>query len=139
MENKIDITELMMMRARLLLNLGLVLEQQADAEQALTLVKEAASLCKKHNLYEDLHRTYIALASLNERSGKYDQVLKNLDDAAKVDDVYLKNDARLIKAELLLKLGEWTEAQKVLHNLYKSKRLLEPTRNSVKRLLKIGI
>lgn len=128
-----------MMRARLLLNLGLVLEQQKDTEQALTLIKQAAGLCKKHNLHEDLHRTNIALAGLNERLGNIELALKKLDDAAKVDDIYLKVDARLLKAELFLKLGEWMEAQKLLHTLYKSKKLLDPTREQVIKLLKIGM
>ncbi|OXU24659.1 hypothetical protein TSAR_000170 [Trichomalopsis sarcophagae] len=139
LENKIDVTELMMMRARLLLNLGLVLEQQKDTEQALNLIKQAAGLCRKHNLHEDLHRTNIALAGLNERLGNTELALKKLDDAAKVDDIYLKVDARLLKAELLLKLGEWMEAQKLLHTLYKSKKLLEPIRQQVIKLLKIAV
>lgn len=128
-----------MMRARLLLNLGLVLEQQKDTEQALNLIKQAAGLCRKHYLHEDLHRTNIALAGLNERLGNTELALKKLDDAAKVDDIYLKVDARLLKAELLLKLGEWMEAQKLLYTLYKSKKLLEPVRQQVIRLLKIGM
>ena len=132
-------TELMMMRARLLLNLGLVLEQQKDTEQALSLIQQAASLCKKHTLHEDLHRSNVALAGLNERLGNTELAFKHLDKAAKVDDIYLKADAKMAKAELLLRLGEWMEAQKILHNLYKSKRLLEPVKQHVTKLLRIGM
>jgi NF-kappa-B inhibitor-like protein 2 len=126
------------MRARLLLNLGLVLEQQKDTEQALDLIQQAALLCRKHNLYDDLHRTHVALAGLNERLGNCELALKHFDDAAKVDDIYLKADAQLLKAELLLKLGEWMEAQKLLYLLYKSKCLLDPVRQQVTKLLRIG-
>ncbi|XP_011502231.1 PREDICTED: tonsoku-like protein isoform X2 [Ceratosolen solmsi marchali] len=139
LENKIDISELLTMRARLLLNLGLVLEQQKDTEEALSLIKQAALLCRKHNLYEDLHRTNIALAGLNERLGNCELAIKHMNDAAEVDDIYLKADAQLLKAELLLKLGEWMEAQKILYHLYKSKHLLEPIRQQVTKLLRIAV
>lgn len=129
----------MEMRARLLLNLGLIYEQQKNVKQALELIQQAAALCKKHNLKEDQHRTHIALGGLNERLGNNELALKNFDDAARTDDLYLKADAKLMKAELLMKLGEYTEAQKILRNLYKSRSLLESTRKQVERSLRIGM
>ncbi|XP_058807666.1 tonsoku-like protein [Phymastichus coffea] len=121
LEHKIDKNELMMMRARLLLNLGLVYENQKNIDNSLQLIKQAKAMCKEHKLYEDLHRTNLALASHYEKQGNLELAIKYVDDAAKIDDNFLKADAKYFKAELLLKIGEWMEARKLLYSLYKTK------------------
>ncbi|KAJ8664786.1 hypothetical protein QAD02_006448 [Eretmocerus hayati] len=139
LDGRIEVPELMTMRARLLLNVGLVLEQQKRIEKALEYLSRALNLCKKHNLNEDLHRTNIALAGLNERLGNTDAALDNLKEAYNVDDVYLKADAQLMRAELVLKLGDWVEARRILYKLYKSRQMLDSVRQQVARLLKIAV
>lgn len=128
----------MTMRTRLLLNLGLILEAQKELEQAIDLIEKAAVLCKKHNLNEDLHRTNIALAAIYERQGKTTLALQHLDTAANINNVSLKAKAHLTKAELLLKIGEWNDARKILVSLYLTKELPQNVNEQVEKYLRIG-
>lgn len=111
--------EIMTMRARLLLNLGLVLEAQKQPVQAVELIERAAELCEIHKLNQDLHRIHVALGGLYERQEKYEEALKHYNQSAKitVDELNIAN-ARVSEAELLAKLGRWTEARKILVDLY---------------------
>lgn len=128
----------MTMRTRLLLNLGLILEAQKELEQAIDLIEKAAVLCKKHNLNEDLHRTNIALAAIYERQGKTTLALQHLDTAANINNVSLKAKAHLTKAELLLRIGEWNDARKILVSLYLTKELPQNVNEQVEKYLRIG-
>lgn len=126
----------MQMRARLLLNLGLVLEHKKEMGKALLLIEKSALMCRDYKLSEDLHRTHLALASHYDKLGDSERALEYMDNAAKVDDGSLKADAKYSKAELLLKLGNWAEARRILYLLYKGGR--RPA-ESVAGLLKRGI
>lgn len=128
----------MTMRTRLLLNLGLILEAQKESEQAIDLIEKAAVLCKKHNLNEDLHRTNIALAAVYERKGETTLALQYLDTAADVNNVSLKAEAHLTKAEILLKIGEWSDARKILVSLYLTKGLPQNMNEQIEKYLRIG-
>lgn len=126
------------MRARLLLNLGLVLEEQKQPERAVELIEKAAELCKKYKLDEDLHRTHLALGALHERQGHFGLALRQVEKAIDVGDSTMKAIGRLTKAELLLRLGHWLDARQILVGLYLSKDLSATTSQQAERLLRIG-
>lgn len=126
------------MRARLLLNLGLVREAQNEPREGLKQLESAASLCREHNLTEDLHRTHIALGSFHERQANYELALEFYEKSTNVNNNSMKTDAYLAKAELLLKLGEWMEARKPLVNLYVMKNLPTEIREYSNKLFRIG-
>ncbi|XP_014616717.1 PREDICTED: tonsoku-like protein isoform X8 [Polistes canadensis] len=137
--SNIKLEEMMTMRTRLLLNLGLVLEAQEEPEQAIDLIEKAATLCKKHKLDEDLHRINIALATIYENQGKTELALQHLDAAADVNNISLKAVARLTKTELLLKNGKWTDARKILVSLFLTKGLPENINEQVEKYLRIVV
>lgn len=126
------------MRARLLLNLGLVLDVQKEQGQAIDLMENAATLCKEHNLREDFHRTQIALAGFYERQANCELALDCLEKATNIDNLSLKSEARLAKAELLLRMERWLESRKVLVSLYVTSGLPQSLRCQIEKSLRIG-
>ncbi|XP_034173981.2 tonsoku-like protein [Osmia lignaria lignaria] len=136
-DTNIDLKELITMRARLLLNLGLVLEAQKDHQEAVDLMEKAAALCQTHNLKEDYHRTQIALGGIYERQCNYELALKHFENATEVDNTSLKAEARLFQAELLLKMERWHESRKILVSLYVSSKLPENLKHQVEKCLRI--
>ncbi|XP_012271761.1 tonsoku-like protein [Orussus abietinus] len=142
--NKLDNTnikleEMMTMRARLLLNLGLVLEAQGEPQEGVDLIEKSAELCTKHKLTEDLHRTHIALGALHERQGNFNLALEHLDKASQVISLSMKTEALMAKAELLSRIGDWSLARKVLVNLYSMKGIPRDTQRQVEKLLRIVV
>ncbi|XP_043279240.1 tonsoku-like protein isoform X2 [Venturia canescens] len=135
----IGLAEMMTMRARLLLNLGLVLEEQQEFLQAVELIEKAAELFKKHKVVEDLHRTHIALGALHERQKNFSLALRHIDQAINIDDSSLKAVGQLTKAELLLRIGDWSEARRILVVLYLSKNVSGTTSQQIQRLLRIVV
>lgn len=126
------------MRARLLLNLGLVLEAQKEHQQAIDLMEKAAGLCETHNLQEDFHRTQIALGGVRERQGDYETALKHFEAAAEIGDVSLRTEAQLFQAELLLKVEKWYASRKLLVSLYVMDNLPQNLKPQVAKYLRIG-
>ena len=126
------------MRARLMLNFGLVREAQKEPKEGLGMIESAAELCRENNLAEDLYRTNIALGAFHERQANYELALEFFEKAGNVNDTSMKADSYVAKAELLLKLGEWHEARKPLVKLYVMKNLSEETRKYAEKLLRIG-
>ncbi|XP_034939798.1 tonsoku-like protein [Chelonus insularis] len=133
----INRVEIMMMRARLLLNLGLVLEVQKEPKRAVELIEEATELCQKHKLNDDLYRIHTALGALYERQEDFDNALKyyNLSGQITNDSINFAT-ARVNEAELLTKLGRWSEARKILVPLYVNHNV-PSLRENITRLLKI--
>ncbi|XP_068976565.1 tonsoku-like protein isoform X2 [Bombus flavifrons] len=136
-DTNIDLKELMTMRARLLLNLGLVLEAEKKHQEAVDLLIKAAGLCKTHNLREDFYRTQIALGGIYERNRDYDLALTHFKTAVEVDNSSLKAEARFLQAELLLKIGKWTESRKILVLLYVTENLPQNLKHQVEKCLRI--
>ncbi|CAK9811520.1 Tonsoku-like protein [Anthophora quadrimaculata] len=136
-ETDIELKELITMRARLLLNLGLVLEGQKEHQEAVDLLEKAAALCEMHNLREDFHRTQIALAGMYERKCDYDLALKHLETAAEIDNFSLKAETRCFQAELLLKMERWYEARKILVSLYVTNNLPQSLKHQIEKNLRI--
>ncbi|XP_066587988.1 tonsoku-like protein [Prorops nasuta] len=135
----IKFEELMTMRARLFLNLGLILEAQKDIEEGIELIKKAAELCLKYKLYDDLHRVNLALGAIYERVKKFELAKTYLDKAAEVDNIPFKADAQLAKAQLSLKLGNWLEARKLLVTLYLTKGLPQNVNQQIEQSLRIAV
>ncbi|CAG5093788.1 Similar to CG7457: Tonsoku-like protein (Drosophila melanogaster) [Cotesia congregata] len=140
-ENKdIKEVEVMMMRARLLLNLGLVLEVQKKLDEAIELIEKAAQLCNKHKLNEDLYRIHIALAAVHERQENYDDAFNLYDLAIKLaHEPEKKASARISRAELLIKMGEWSEARQILVSLYVNRKKVPSLSPTIEKLLRIVV
>ncbi|XP_072743856.1 tonsoku-like protein [Anoplolepis gracilipes] len=137
--NEIKPQERTLMRARLLLNLGLTLETQKETKQAINLIEQATELCVSNNFQEDLHRTCISLAAIYERQGNYKLALNYIETAATVQDIRLKTEAKVSKAELFMRIGKWIEARKVLISLYTSKGLPRDIKHQVEKYLRIVV
>lgn len=136
---EIKVEEKTLMRARLLLNLGLTLEAQKQTQQAINLMEKAIVLCKSNNFQEDLHRTCISLASIYEQRNNHELALNYIEIAATVSDTRLKAEAKVAKAELFMRSGQWIEARKVLTSLYQSSRLSKDINHQVERYLRIVV
>ncbi|KZC13712.1 Tonsoku-like protein, partial [Dufourea novaeangliae] len=136
-DTNIELKELITMRARLLLNLGLVLEGQKEHNQAVDLVEKAAALCETHNLREDFHRTQIALGGIHDRQNDYVSALRHFEAAAEIDNTSLKTEAQLFQAEILLKMEKWCESRKILVSLYVTENLPENVKQQVEKTLRI--
>lgn len=63
-------TELMDMRARLLLNIGVVQEHLGHLEKAIDCIHKAITICTNQDLYEILHNCYITEALLHNNKKK---------------------------------------------------------------------
>lgn len=135
----IKLEERTLMRARLLLNLGLTLEAQRETQQAIDLIEQATALCVSNNFQEDLHRTCISLAAIYERQGDFELALKYIETATMVNDTCLKAKAKLSKAELLMQSGQWIKTRKVLVDLYTSSGLPKDINCQVEKYLRIVV
>nr|CAD7408470.1 unnamed protein product [Timema cristinae] len=124
--------EMVEMRARLLLNFGLVLECQKDIEKAIEFIQKSIGLCKSHDLFEDLYRCYSSLAMVFYRQKDTSRALcllnKALETARRLEDKALHSCETLAsKAEACkttLNIAEVLELQgasyEELFDLYKS-------------------
>ncbi|XP_029178844.1 tonsoku-like protein isoform X2 [Nylanderia fulva] len=135
--DEIRLQERTLMQARLLLNLGLTLEAQKETRQAINLIEQATELCVSNNFQEDLHRTCISLAAIYERQGNHELVLNYIERAATVQDIGLKAEAKVIKAEFFMRTGRWIETRKILIALYKSSGLPKDIKHQVEKYLRI--
>lgn len=135
--NEIKLEERMLMRARLLLNLGLTLEAQKESQEAINLIEQATKLCVSNNFQEDLHRTCISLAGIYERQGDHELALNYIETATTVQDIRLKTEAKLSKAELFMRIGKWIETRRILISLYTSKGLSKDIKHQVEKYLRI--
>lgn len=137
--SEIKLEEKTLMRARLLLNLGLTLEAQKETQQAIGLIEQATALCVSNNFQEDMHRTCISLGAIYERQNNLELALSYIDTAATVSDVRLKAEAKVIKAELFMRTGQWIETRKVLVSLYTSSGLPKDINHQVEKYLRIVV
>ncbi|EZA59443.1 Tonsoku-like protein [Ooceraea biroi] len=136
---EIKLEEKLLMRARLLLNLGLTLEAQKETGQAIDLIEQATELCVSKNFQEDLHRACISLAGIYERQGNQELALSYIETAGTVNDTRLKAEAMMSKTELLMRTGQWIKARKVLISLYTSSGLPKDIDRWVEKYLRIMV
>ncbi|CAH0548154.1 unnamed protein product [Brassicogethes aeneus] len=112
------------MTARLFCNLGVVQDCLGNFNKALELLTKSIQICKQHDIFEQLHRGYIAIASLYDKTGDYKNVIQNYNLAIIVAKK-LRSKPELLcaalfsKAEALIKLGDFHGAKPVLYKAYK--------------------
>ncbi|XP_059053768.1 tonsoku-like protein [Achroia grisella] len=127
LNGKINKHELMDMRARLLLNIGVVQEHLGFFEKAVDCIKRAISICTGQDLYEVLHNCYTTQASLYTNKKKdYTLALnclnKALEVASRLEDKVLKTCETLSsKADILCKMSDYQSAKQVLLKAWKLK------------------
>lgn len=135
----VKLEERTLMRARLLLNLGLTLETQKETQQAIDLIEQATALCVSNNFQEDLHRACISLSGIYERQGDLELALNYLETAATVNDTCLKAEAKVAKAKMLMQYGQWIKSRKILVALYASTGLAKDINRQVEKYLRIVV
>ncbi|KAL1517241.1 hypothetical protein ABEB36_001030 [Hypothenemus hampei] len=115
------------MIARLFSNLGLVKESLGDYETSHKLYEKSILICVKYDLYEQLYRGYLSMASLNEKQEKYQETVKHYNLAVEVAKKLSSNRVELIcaaylaKSETLIKIADFQGAKQVLRKAYKYK------------------
>lgn len=77
--SKLEIAD---MSARLFSNLGLVQDCMGNFEQASELITKSINLCKAHDLYEQLQRGYLSLASISVKAKDYKSAVQQYNLAA---------------------------------------------------------
>ncbi|KAM3960765.1 tonsoku-like protein [Aphomia sociella] len=143
LNGKINKHELMDMRARLLLNIGVVQEHLGFLEKAVDCIKKAISICTSHDLYEVLHNCYTTQASLYTNKKKdYSMAMsclnKALEVASRLEDKVLKSCETLSsKADILCKMSDYQSAKQVLLKAWKMKTPDEEERENIESNLKV--
>lgn len=80
------------MTARLFSNLGLVKESLGEYDKALELLNKSIVICKQNDIYEQLSRGYLSIASLFEKKFDSNQAIQHYNlaiDAASKFSSYL--------------------------------------------------
>lgn len=85
LNGKINKHELMDMRARLLLNIGVVQEHLGNLDKAIDCINKAITICSSQDLYEVLHNCYTTEALLlGNKKKDYAKALSCLNKALEV-------------------------------------------------------
>ncbi|XP_075979045.1 tonsoku-like protein [Anticarsia gemmatalis] len=127
LNGKINKHELMDMRARLLLNIGVAQEHLGNLDKALDCINKAISICSNQDLFEVLHNCYTTEALLYCNKMKdYAKALnclnKALEVAKRLEDKVLKMCETLSsKADILCKMSDYQSAKQVLLKAWKLK------------------
>ncbi|XP_028171929.1 LOW QUALITY PROTEIN: tonsoku-like protein [Ostrinia furnacalis] len=135
--------ELMDMRARLLLNIGVVQEHLGFFDKAIDCIRKAISICSNEDLFEVLHNCYTTEASLHSNKKKdYAKALgclnKALEVASRLEDKVLKTCETLsIKADILCKMSDYQSAKQVLLKAWKLKTPDEEEHENIESNLKV--
>lgn len=136
--------EQMDMRARLLLNIGVVYEHQGNFTKGIDYMNKSIQICKTHDIYEQLHHGYYSLGLLNTKQKDYNSAIKNfnlaIDVASRLSDKVPPLCSTLIsKADALIKLGDFNSAK---YTLLKGHKLKSPNideRKLIEHNLKVGM
>ncbi|XP_022830141.1 tonsoku-like protein [Spodoptera litura] len=143
LNGKINKHELMDMRARLLLNIGVVQEQLGNLDKALDCINKAISICSSQDLYEVLHNCYTTEALLHCNKKKdYAKALsclnKALEVASRLEDKVLKTCETLSsKADILCKMSDYQSAKQVLLKAWKMKTPDEEEHENIESNLRV--
>lgn len=85
LNGKVSKLELMDMRARLLLNIGVVQEYMGSLDKAIDCINKAITICSNQDLYEILHNCYTTEALIHSNKRKdYAKALGCLNKALEV-------------------------------------------------------
>ncbi|KAJ2944215.1 hypothetical protein O0L34_g18194 [Tuta absoluta] len=143
LNGRINKHELMDMRARLLLNIGVVQEHLGSFDKALDCISKAISICSSQDLFKVLHNCYTTQALLYSNKKKdYAKALsclnKALEVASRLEDKILKTCETLSsKAEILCKMSDYQSAKQVLLKAWKLKTPDEDERENIEGNLKV--
>lgn len=133
--------ELTDMKARLYLNLSLTKEITGEMDKALEYMTKAIALCKDGELFEILHKCYMAISNQYVKLRDNENALRYINLAS---DVAERLSHRVTKccetliayASILIKSGDYQSAKQVLMKAYKLKTPLEADRQSVESSLR---
>ncbi|XP_072013622.1 tonsoku-like protein [Amphiura filiformis] len=115
--------EVMEMRARLFLNLGLVFDNKQDFKNSAKFIKQAIFISEKHNLLEDLYRSQFAQGDIYQRCGEHSKGLRSLENAMqtakKLKDKSKESETLACMANIYFQLCDFQAAKRVLKKAYK--------------------
>ncbi|XP_077297886.1 tonsoku-like protein [Arctopsyche grandis] len=143
LKGKISNQELLDMKGRLLLNIGVVSEQLGDFDKAIDFFQKTINICKSQDLYDLLTQCYITEGLLY--SSKHDDHTKAisclnlaLDVASRLENKVVKQcEILLLKSEALCKISDFQSAKNVLMKAWKMKTPNVDEREEIERYLKI--
>ncbi|KAG1667601.1 Tonsoku-like protein [Nymphon striatum] len=142
LKDNVSPKELMEMKSRLLLNIGLIYDERNDLKECIEFIQKAILINEKYELWEDLHRCHYSLAAIYQRHNEITNSLKYMDlalnSSSKFKDKTLICEALLGKAELLSSLGDFGGAEITLKQAYKQKSIAD-NRLKIEKRLKIVI
>ncbi|GFY33865.1 tonsoku-like protein [Trichonephila clavipes] len=131
------------MKARCLLNLGLVCEWKGDITQCAENIRHAIFLASKYNLHEDLHRCQSSLAAVYQKHEQYTPALRLLDgaiaSARKLNDKTLLYEELMAKAGILIAMKDFEGARYCLKKAYKLHSATEADEDKIEKHLRICI
>ncbi|XP_076306308.1 tonsoku-like protein [Tachypleus tridentatus] len=131
------------MRGRVLLNLGLVFDQQNNVTRCAECLRQAIFLMRKYDLKEDLHRCQISLASLYYRHGQPSLALRLIDralDCAKaLHDCATTVDTLMTKAQILINIDDFEGAKTYLKKAFKMNSPVSEDNTGAEKNLKVVI
>ncbi|KAF4531903.1 hypothetical protein B566_EDAN000932 [Ephemera danica] len=138
--------DLMEMKARLMLNLGLVHDLQGQPEEALKKIEKAAELCQANELYEDHCRCLESLGPLKHRQGDSAAALDCLGRALKIakrmpaeERSALTCDILVAQSEVFLTMGDFSAAKHALQKAYNLGPKDEGVKVAIEKNLKIAV
>ncbi|XP_064599134.1 tonsoku-like protein [Liolophura sinensis] len=115
--------EHMQMKARLLLNLGLIYDGRGELKLAADYIKQAIDKNEKFQLFDDLYRCQFALSCMYQRHGNLSQALRQIDEAQKcakkLKDKQLESEALTQKSLLYSQLGDYSSSRRTLKHAHK--------------------
>lgn len=137
--------EVLDMKARLFLNLGVTNECKGDFQAAIKYMGSAMNICRHNDFWELLHQCYFAAGSLY--FNKLNDTTKSLQSynlAINTAERLSNNRALkicqslLAKSEVIIKMNDFQSAKQVLHKAYKLKTPDASDRESIEKNLKVG-
>ncbi|XP_063382703.1 tonsoku-like protein [Cydia fagiglandana] len=143
LSGKINIYELMDMRSRLLLNIGVCQEYLGNHDKAVDCLKKAINICVNQDIYDVLHQCYTTLAllycnKLNDYTNSLSCLSKAEEIAKRLQDKGQKLCETLAsKADVLCKTADYQSAKQVLVKAWKMKTPDEDERESIESKLKV--
>ncbi|XP_078608465.1 tonsoku-like protein [Branchiostoma floridae x Branchiostoma japonicum] len=132
------------MRARLFLNLGIVLDNKGDdSGEWRAFIKKCIFICEKHKLLEDLYRAHYTLGDIYQRRGYPAQALRSVEAALqcakKMKDKFIESECLASTAQIHFHLGDWSAAKRALRKAYKLGSLLDKDRHRIISCLRTAI
>lgn len=131
------------MRARLLLNIGVVHENQGKVESAIEYMMQSIKICKTNDIYDQLHQCYSSLGYLYSKNKDFSKAISTFNLAYDVAS-YLSDKippiiaTLLAKAEIFCKLADFQSAKQALLKAHKLKSPNKEERSLIERQLKVG-